>query len=150
MSRQPFEDVDPVRRRIMASIRGRDTKPELLVRSTLHRLGYRYTLHPRHLPGRPDIVFPRRKVAIWVHGCFWHQHHGCPLAHVPRTREGYWGPKLARNVERDKEKADALRALGWHPHVVWECELQKQDWLLRLKRLLGPPSRLHATALTCW
>jgi len=134
---QPFKDVDPTRRRIMASIRGKNTIPEVFVRSKLHRLGYRFRLHPNHLPSRPDIIFPRLKLAIWVHGCFWHQHPDCLSARTPRTRTAYWGPKLARNVERDTEKAEALKAMGWRVHVIWECELQEQDWLTRLERLIG-------------
>src|SRR5664280_2298558 len=97
----------------MRAIRSRDTGPERTVRSLAHRLGYRFRLHSGSLPGRPDVVFPRLKKAILVHGCFWHQHHGCRLARVPRSRPEYWPEKLERNASRDRENLRALRRLGW-------------------------------------
>jgi DNA mismatch endonuclease Vsr len=124
----------------MASIRSKDTKPELLVRSALHRLGYRFRVHDTGMPGRPDIVFSRRKIAVQVFGCFWHQHAGCPNAAIPNTRRDYWAAKLHRNVLRDQESAVALANLGWRVHVIWECNLGSQNWLGELKKVLGPPA----------
>lgn len=111
----------------MRAIRKRDTKPELAVRSTLHRLGYRFRLHRRDLPGSPDIVLPRHRAVIFVHGCFWHQHAGCRHATVPRLRQSYWLPKLSRNVARDGQAVRELVAAGWRVLVLWECEIAKQQ-----------------------
>ncbi len=111
------------RRHVMQSIRSRDTGPELAVRRILHRLGFRYRLHKKGLPGRPDLVFgPRRKV-IFVHGCFWHA-HDCRYGRAPQSRQEYWIPKLKRNRERDLENKTALEALGWNVLTVWECEIR--------------------------
>ncbi len=135
--RPTFANVSAARRRNMAAIKGRDTRPEMLVRSLLHRLGYRFRLHHRDLPGRPDIVLPGRRIAIFVHGCFWHR-HGCTNSVLPRTRAEWWSAKLARNVERDAKNMVSLRALGWNPLVVWECELRDEDVLCsRLIAVLG-------------
>ncbi|HSK74982.1 MAG TPA: DNA mismatch endonuclease Vsr [Thermoanaerobaculia bacterium] len=112
---------------IMSRVRGADTKPEVRVRSFLHRLGYRFRLHRRDLPGRPDIVLPSYRAVIFVHGCFWHQHPGCSKASVPETDREKWTAKLARNVERDKENRDALREAGWRVATVWECELKNPE-----------------------
>jgi DNA mismatch endonuclease, patch repair protein len=111
------------RSRIMRSIRKKDTKAELTVRSAVHALGYRFRLHRRDLPGSPDLILPRRRKVIFVHGCFWHQHPGCRKATVPRKRVDYWGPKLERNVARDARALVDLQALGWETLVLWECEL---------------------------
>lgn len=111
------------RRRIMQSVKTENTGPECAVRRLLHRLGYRYGLHPKSLPGRPDIVFPSRKAAIFVHGCFWHG-HGCSKGKPPKSRLKYWGPKLKANQRRDVAKAAELRALGWRTLTVWQCELR--------------------------
>jgi len=108
----------------MRSIQQKNTKPEVLVRRLLHALGYRFRLHQRSLPGKPDIVLKRHNAVVQVHGCFWHQ-HACLLSNVPRTRQAYWLPKLARNVERDKTNNRALRRLGWRVLTIWECELAK-------------------------
>ena len=124
----------------MSRIRGINTEPELLVRRILCRSGYRYRLHVASLPGRPDLVFkPRRKV-IFVHGCFWHQHSGCPDASLPKSRKGFWRKKLRRNVQRDEEQRSALIGMDWGVLVVWECELASPSLSLRLTRFLGPPS----------
>jgi DNA mismatch endonuclease (patch repair protein) len=118
----------------MSRIRGKDTKPEKAVRSLLHRMGYRFRLHRKDLPGRPDIVLPGRKSVVMVHGCFWHRHADCKLAYSPKSRVEFWEGKFAENVERDGRKADQLSALGWKVIVVWECELQGVDALAeRLK-----------------
>ena len=107
----------------MSRIRSRDTKPELVVRRMLHRLGYRYRLHRRDLPGKPDLVFGPRRKAIFVHGCFWHQHAECREGRAPGSNTEYWAPKLARNVERDEAARSALAERGWSSATVWECEL---------------------------
>ncbi|MFC3550090.1 very short patch repair endonuclease [Lysobacter cavernae] len=112
------------RSRMMSTIRGRDTKPEMLVRRHLHGLGFRYRLSPRDLPGRPDLVLPRHKVAIFVHGCFWHGHDGCRFATVPATRTEFWTAKIAANKARDAAAEEKLRALGWRLAIVWECALR--------------------------
>lgn len=119
-----------VRSRMMRSIRKTDTGPEKVVRRLMRELGAMgYRLHARDLPGRPDIVLRRRRQAIFVHGCFWHQHSGCRLAKRPSARPDYWLPKLARNQERDLAALAALSALGWDTLVVWECELSDVDTL---------------------
>lgn len=110
----------------MARIRSKNTKPEHIVRSLLHRMGYRFRLHRNDLPGCPDIVMPKYKTVVFVHGCFWHQHKGCRDGVVPKTKRRYWGPKLRRNVLRDKEHARVLRQLGWRVVVIWECEAEKK------------------------
>ncbi|MBF6025350.1 very short patch repair endonuclease [Lysobacter niastensis] len=116
-----------VRSRMMASIRSRNTKPEMLVRRFLHRLGFRYRLSPRDLPGRPDLALPRHKVAVFVHGCFWHGHHGCRFATVPATRTDFWVAKIAANKVRDHANEEKLRDLGWRVAVVWECALRSNS-----------------------
>lgn len=108
----------------MARIRGRDTKPELAVRRLLHQCGFRYRLHRATLPGKPDLVFPSRHKAIFVHGCFWHRHPGCRLARLPKSRLQFWLPKLEENRARDLKNIRRLRKLGWKTHVVWECQLR--------------------------
>ncbi len=110
------------RSRAMAQVRSKNTKPEMRVRSLLHRSGFRFRLHRRDLPGTPDIVLPKHRAAIFVHGCFWHAHPGCPRATMPSTRVEFWTEKLARNVARDARKERDLIAAGWRVLVVWECE----------------------------
>jgi DNA mismatch endonuclease, patch repair protein len=109
---------------MMRSVQSKNTEPEMLVRRHLHKLGYRYLLHDKRLPGRPDLVFPSRKKVIFVHGCFWHQHGGCRHGHAPKSRLEYWLPKLRRNVLRDETARIELMQLGWSSLVVWECELE--------------------------
>ena len=113
------------RSRMMSRIRGKDTKPELLVRSYLHRRGFRFKLHPKNLPGKPDIVLPKYHAVILVHGCFWHRHTDCKFAYNPKTRQEFWQEKFNRNVERDEEVRQALQDAGWRVLVVWECGLGK-------------------------
>ena len=138
--RGPFPDVSEVRRRTMAAIRGKHTKPELAIRSLLHRLGYRFRLHKLGLPGRPDLVFPSRRKALFIHGCFWHGHANCRLANVPKTRPEYWGPKLQANKKRDRRKQRQLRALGWETVTIWECQLRHLHLVeAKLRAFLGPP-----------
>jgi len=131
---------DEARRRMMAGFRSKNTKPEMLVRRALHRLGYRFRLHRRDLPGKPDIVLPRHRLAILVHGCFWHQHEGCRDARMPRTRQEYWSAKFCRNFERDVATVAALTALGWRVEVIWECEARKPQLTADLLALLDPGS----------
>lgn len=120
------------RSRMMSAIRGRDTMPELMVRKYLHRAGLRFRLGGAGLPGRPDIVLPRHRVALFVHGCFWHRHEGCRFATTPKTNADFWNAKFAQNLRRDTVSEDKLRAFGWSPMVIWECETSDVDALDRL------------------
>ena len=113
---------------LMSRIGGKDTAPEMIVRHLLHALGYRYRLHRRDLPGKPDIVFPGRRKAIFVHGCFWHA-HGCAIGRPPKSRPDYWLPKLAANKTRDEAVAAGLRGLGWEVLTVWQCETRRPEGL---------------------
>jgi len=113
----------------MSHVKGRDTRPELLVRSLVHRLGYRFRLHRRDLPGCPDLVLPRHQTVILVHGCFWHQHPGCRRATMPATNREFWQAKLSGNAERDRRNQAALTTLGWRVLVVWECETRDVEAL---------------------
>lgn len=132
-----FDDVEPLRRRIMSAVGQRDTKPEMLVRRLLHSMNYRYRLHQKDLPGRPDIVFGTRRKAIFVHGCFWHRHPGCSKATSPKTRTEFWSEKFERNVERDLQVERRLVGIGWRSLVVWECETRTPDGLsLKLRAFL--------------
>jgi DNA mismatch endonuclease (patch repair protein) len=119
----------------MARIRARDTKPELLVRRLVHRCGFRFRLHGKNLPGKPDLVFLGRKKAIFVHGCFWHRHPRCTLARLPKSRLEFWVPKLTENRQRDLRNIRSLKRLGWKAQVVWECELRHVDLLEQKIRL---------------
>jgi DNA mismatch endonuclease (patch repair protein) len=123
----------------MRRIRSRNTLPEMVVRSMVHALGYRFRLHQGNLPGRPDIVFPSRKRVIFVHGCFWHAHRGCARTHVPKTNDAYWVPKLAGNKDRDRRNRRELATSGWRSLVIWECEIQNRGRLIgKLTKFLGP------------
>lgn len=115
-------EVDPTRSRIMRAVGQKHTAPEMAVRRILHALGYRFRVQRRDLPGSPDIVLPKYKTAIFVHGCFWHRHPGCKKATTPKTRVPFWTEKFERNVFRDRQKEAALREMGWQILVVWECE----------------------------
>lgn len=127
-----------MRSRIMSRIRSGNTKPEKIVRSLLHRMGYRFRLHRKSLPGCPDIVFPKRKKAIFVHGCFWHGHKSCKRSAIPRTRTEYWFNKISKNVERDTKNFKLLVDLGWQVLVIWQCEIKNLDTLEeRLKWFLN-------------
>ncbi|HEX5127826.1 MAG TPA: very short patch repair endonuclease [Rhodocyclaceae bacterium] len=127
------------RRRIMQSVKTKDTGPEQTVRQVLFAAGYRYRLHRRDLPGSPDIVFPGRKKAIFVHGCFWHC-HVCAKGKAPKSRMEYWGPKLNANRARDSRNRHDLQSLGWDTLVIWQCELADTDRLLdRLTRFVDSP-----------
>jgi DNA mismatch endonuclease (patch repair protein) len=110
--------------RMMSGIRGKDTKPELAVRRYLHSRGYRFRLHRKDLPGRPDIVLPKYNAAIFVHGCFWHRHKDCRFAYNPKSKIEFWQAKFAGNVKRDEEARQALLDLGWRVMLIWECGLR--------------------------
>lgn len=131
MTAREKEDSCPSAERsaLMARIRGKNTRPELVLRSALHRAGYRFRLHRKDLPGTPDIVLPRHRIVIFVHGCFWHRHPGCPRASVPHTRRHFWDKKFKANVARDLQSQKALVDLGWQVLVVWECEIGKKTSL---------------------
>ena len=112
---------------LMSRIRGVDTKPEMFVRRTLHAMGYRFRTHVRELPGCPDLVLPKHRLVVFVHGCFWHQHGGCRYAYKPKSRIEFWTDKFARNVARDRRNEEALRDLGWRILVIWECETKDEE-----------------------
>ena len=134
-------DIVGSRRRseMMAGIRGRDTAPERAVRRVAHRMGLRFRLHRKDLPGRPDLVFPRHRLAVFVHGCFWHRHEGCRYAYTPKSRVAFWTRKFAGNVARDRRNEDALRDLGWRVLIVWECEARDAEAVgMRLARCVRP------------
>lgn len=134
--------VDPARSALMSKVRGKDTDPEMRVRRTAHRLGYRFRLHRSDLPGRPDLVFPKLRTAIFVHGCFWHRHASCSRATMPKTRAEFWASKFARNVARDAAAVKALEAANWRVFIIWECETRKAEPLAELLRAqLGPRPR---------
>jgi DNA mismatch endonuclease, patch repair protein len=126
------------RSEIMRAVRGKNTAPEIAVRRMLHAAGYRYRVHAKQLPGRPDLIFPGRRKVIFVHGCFWHAHPSCPRSKLPVTRAEYWREKIGRNRERDITVCGQLHRLGWLTHTVWECELKdRQTVQQRLIRFLG-------------
>ena len=121
----------------MSRIRGRDTSPERQIRSILHGLGYRFRLHVRRLPGKPDIVLPRYQTAIFVNGCFWHRHVGCKFCYEPKSRKSFWREKFEENVKRDKRNYAELKRLGWSVTVIWECQTTNVDLIeRRLQRRL--------------
>lgn len=124
---------------LMGRVKAKNTKPELIVRRLAHGLGYRFRLHRKDLPGRPDLVFPGLKKAIFVHGCFWHRHN-CSKATTPKTNVSFWQEKFDRNVERDKSAISALEGIGWGVMIVWECETKDREGLiLRLTNFLSEP-----------
>lgn len=127
----------------MGRIRNKDTSPELRVRSILHREGYRFRLQNKNLPGKPDIVLPRFKTVVFVHGCFWHRHAGCSDATVPKTRTEFWVGKFETNIRRDSRAVQQLQDLGWRVIVVWECELKNSEVLKdRLLSEIGSSGRV--------
>lgn len=130
------------RSRNMAKIRGKDTGPELLVRRVAHALGLRFRLHRRDLPGTPDLVFPGRRIALFVHGCFWHRHPGCRFAYIPKSRIEFWQAKFEGNVARDARQQEELAAQGWTVVTIWECETRDQNRLREIirERVMQPPA----------
>lgn len=129
------------RSNLMGRVAGKNTRPEMVVRSRAHRLGYRFRLHRKDLPGTPDLVFPKARKVVFVHGCWWHRHEGCPKSGSPKTRPEFWNAKFARNVARDARVQAQLEAKGWTVLVIWECEtkqLETIDGILR--QFLGTSS----------
>jgi DNA mismatch endonuclease (patch repair protein) len=126
----------------MARIRSKDTKPEMALRSLVHRLGYRFRLHRKDLAGSPDLVFPGAKKAIFMHGCFWHGHEGCKIANRPKTRRDFWDEKFRRNKERDLLNEATLKAAGWDVATIWECEIKNSDLIAkRIVRFLSQETK---------
>ena len=121
----------------MSKVRGKDTKPEMAVRSYLHRRGLRYRLHDRSLPGKPDLVFKSRRVVVFVHGCFWHGHTGCSKARIPKTREEFWRSKIETNAARDRRSIRRLRARGWRVLVVWQCRISDRKLQRLYEQIVG-------------
>lgn len=121
----------------MSKIKGKNTKPEILVRKWLWQNGYRYRLHASDLPGKPDIIFRSRKIVIFVHGCFWHR-HGCKYSSKPKTNQDFWSAKFELNIRRDEKNLDILRNQGWHILILWECEIKNWNGLAepKLKKFL--------------
>lgn len=130
---------------MMAGIRGKNTRPELIVRKYLHARGYRYRLHESKLPGSPDITMSRRKIAIFVHGCFWHRHIGCKYAPIPKTKTEFWLEKFEKNRNRDENAYSDLLGLGWRVVVVWECALKRSttNSLCELERFIHSDDRFR-------
>ena len=123
----------------MGRVKGKNTTPELRVRKLLHRMGYRFRLHRSDLPGKPDIVLPKYHLCIFVNGCFWHQHPGCPRATIPASNVGFWKTKFMRTKERDQQNITALSKLGWHTLIIWECEAKNTSQLRQVLIGLLPP-----------
>lgn len=129
------------RSRLMGRIRGKDTKPEMMVRRIAHRLGFRFRLHRRDLPGNPDLVFPGRRKVVFVHGCYWHRHPGCRQAYEPKSNVEFWTEKFAANVTRDEKALADLSEQGWDTLIIWECEAKDSDLVAsRLSAHLGRPA----------
>ena len=127
------------RSRNMSKIKGKNTKPEMIVRSACHELGLRYRLHRKDLPGTPDLVFPKYRLCLFVHGCFWHRHPGCKYAYTPKSRLDFWLPKLAKNVERDINAQRALEVSGWRVSIIWEGQTKNTDTLrTEIQKMINP------------
>ena len=137
MSSEGIHEVSEQRSRNMSAIKSKNTKPEITVRKLLHSMGYRFRLHKKDLPGSPDIVLPKYKTVIFVHGCFWHRHQNCKYASNPKTRREFWEKKFKENIERDKKTQEKLKNLGWKTNIVWECEVKNREILiLKLEEIL--------------
>ena len=136
------------RSQLMAKIRGKNTGPERVVRSLLHRAGYRFRIHVRALPGTPDVVLPRYRTVVFVNGCFWHRHAGCKIATTPKSHRKFWMEKFARNVANDRKHRRQLRRMGWRVVTVWSCQLKPPDRILaKIEKALDPPRRRAANGL---
>ena len=127
MSSEVIHKVSEQRSRNMSAIKSKNTKPEIAVRRLLHSMGYRFRLHRKDLPGSPDIVLPKYKTVIFVHGCFWHRHENCKYASTPKTRKEFWENKFKVNVKRDLEIQEKIKNIGWKSFVIWECETKNAD-----------------------
>lgn len=123
---------------IMSRVHSENTKPEMIVRSFLHRQGFRFRLHDKRLPGKPDIVLPKYKTVIEVRGCFWHHHKGCKKASVPYSNTAFWKEKFRKNRERDRKHEAKLHDLGWNVIVIWECEIKNMKYIEKVERFLSP------------
>ena len=128
MSTEVIHEVSEQRSRNMSAIKSKNTKPEIKVRKVLHSMGYRFRLHRKDLPGSPDIVLPKYKTVIFVHGCFWHRHENCKYASTPKTRQEFWEAKFRENINRDKLNQENLSSNGWKIIIVWECEIKDKDF----------------------
>ena len=128
MSSEVIHEVSEQRSRNMSAIKSKNTKPEIKVRKVLHSMGYRFRLHSKDLPGSPDIVLPKFKTVIFVHGCFWHRHENCKYASTPKTRQEFWNKKFNENINRDKINQENLSSKGWKIIIVWECEIKDKDF----------------------
>ena len=126
MSREVINKVSEQRSKNMAAIKSKNTKPEIKVRKVLHSMGYRFRLHSKNLPGSPDIVLPKYKTVIFVHGCFWHRHQNCKYASTPKTRQEFWNKKFNENINRDKINQENLSSKGWKIIIIWECEIKNK------------------------
>jgi DNA mismatch endonuclease (patch repair protein) len=138
------DTVSPSKRSaVMAAVKQKNTKPELFVRSFLHKRGLRFRIHAAELPGKPDILLPKYRVALFVHGCFWHGHASCKLARIPKTNVEFWLDKITGNAKRDAVNQTKLSALGWSVVVIWECDLKNKDlaYLVRIIKSRGPHRR---------
>ena len=136
MSSEAMHKISEQRSRNMSAIKSKNTKPEIAVRKLLHSMGYRFRLHRKDLPGSPDIVLPKYKTVIFVHGCFWHRHENCKYASTPKTRKEFWESKFKANVKRDLEIQEKIKNLGWQSVIIWECEIKNEkikDKLLEIK-----------------
>jgi DNA mismatch endonuclease, patch repair protein len=124
------------RSKVMSRIRGKNTKPEMILRKALFKLGYRYRIHKKDLPGKPDIVFTKNKTVIFVHGCFWHFHKDCPEGRIPSTNSTFWKEKLEKNIAKDEKNYEVLRETGWNVIAIWECVVEKklQDVLSSIEK----------------
>ena len=138
MSSEVMHKVSEQRSRNMSAIKSKNTKPEIKVRKVLHSMGYRFRLHRKDLPGSPDIVLPKYKTVIFVHGCFWHRHENCKYASNPKTRKEFWENKFKTNVKRDKEIQEKIKNIGWKSVVIWECEVRNIESIEeKIKRFLN-------------
>jgi DNA mismatch endonuclease (patch repair protein) len=126
MSSEVIHEVSEQRSRNMSAIKSKNTKPEIKVRKVLHSMGYRFRLHSKNLPGSPDIVLPKYKTVIFVHGCFWHRHQNCKYASTPKTRQEFWNKKFNENINRDKINQENLSSKGWKIIIIWECEIKNK------------------------